>query len=246
MAGAGRALKKNAPKRRAKRKASKPQSLLILHLDAEKLHADGLHLGDVAEFSAALSATAFGSNVEVRDATTEATLLRVLAELAEQGRTYDVIVAIGHSNDAGIKIARDRFAEWPVFAAWLEPLKPRRLLLAACRAGRWSAGEALFTANDQLRRIFACPVNASRDFAAMMLFAVPYVVANRRPRDQHVLWSQIAAIAMTGRQLRQWQRTTDKGNPDSSVFDLLADFADPLARQVPDILGSAFRAFVGR
>lgn len=37
----------------------------------------------------------------------------------------------------------------------------------------------------------------------------------------------------TGRQLREWRRTTDKGNPDAAVFDLLAEIADPVVRKVP-------------
>ena len=38
-----------------------PQSLLILHLDANKLRGDGLHLEKVAEFSGVLSSAAFGA-----------------------------------------------------------------------------------------------------------------------------------------------------------------------------------------
>ena len=79
----------------------------------------------------------------------------------------------------------------------------------------------------------------------MMLFAVPYVVANRRPRDKDVLWSQIAAIGVTGRQLREWRATEDKDNPQGIVYDLLADFGDPIARQMPGALGSIVRAILG-
>ena len=128
----------------------------------------------------------------------------------------------------------------------MKPFKPRRLLLVACRGGRWDAGESLFRAMPRLRRIFACPVNASKGFGAFMLLAVPYVVANRRPRDKHVRLSQVAAIAATGRQLREWRRTTDKGNPDAAVFDLLADLADPVARKVPEVLGALAEAVRGR
>jgi len=88
---------------------------------------------------------------------------------------------------------------------------------------RGALDAALFKANGRLRRIFASPINVSKDIAAMMLFAVPYVVSERRPPARHVLWAQIGAIAGTGRQLRQWLRTADKGNADSSVFDVLAD-----------------------
>jgi hypothetical protein len=97
----------------------------------------------------------------------------------------------------------------------------------------------------KLRRIFACPVNASKDFGALMLFAVPYVVAERRPKDRHVTWSQLASVAATGRQLREWRRTTDTGNPDSAICDPIADLTDPIAREVPSALLSAAKAVFG-
>lgn len=232
---------------RAKRRrtASGPQSLLILHLDAGKLREDGLYLGDAARFSSMVSAIALGSPAEVREATDRTSLQAVFAELAANKRRFDVIVAIGHSNAEGIRMARDHFARWEEFAQWIRPFKPRRLLLAACQGGRWSPGQALFVANPLLRRIFACPVNASKDFATMMLFAVPYVVANRRPRDKDVLWSQLTAIGVTGRQLREWRVTKDKGSIEGIGYDMLADLADPIARQMPGALGSIVRSFFG-
>jgi hypothetical protein len=192
-----------------------------------------------------VSALALGSNVAVRDATTLADLNSVLSELAAQRCEFDVIVVVAHSNAQGIRIARDHFATWEGFAQCVKPFKPRRLLIAACKAGRWMPAQALFHANPRLRRIYACPVNASKQFASMLLFAVPYVVANRRPRDADVLWSQIGAIGLTGRQLREWRVTKDKNNPRALVYDLFADFADPIARQMPGALGELVRTFVG-
>lgn len=234
--------KATAPKRRA---PLRPQSLLILHLDAETLHADGLHLGDAASFSGTLS-TLLGSNVVIKDATTTSQLNEVLAGLASDGLTFDVVVVIAHSNETEIQAASDLVLPWEGFAGFLKPFKPRRLMLVACKGGRSDAGETLFNAMPHLRRIFACPVNASKDFGAFMLFAVPYVVATRRPRDKHVLGAQVAAVAATGRQLREWRRTTDKGNPEAAVFDLIADIADPVARKVPEAIGALVEAFRGR
>ena len=224
-----------------------PQSLLILHLNADKLRADGLYLGELGELCAALATVGFDSEAVRAEATTHSQLMSVLAELASTRRTFDVIVVVAHSNATGIRIAADRpLAGWAEFAKYLKPFRPRRLLLAACQAGRWDAGEALFTDNTLLRRIYACPVNASRDFAAIMLAAVPYVVATRRPADKHVLWSQFAAVAFTGRQLREWRRVTDKGNPDSAVYDLVADLLHPYAREIPTALGVFLRAVAGK
>jgi hypothetical protein len=228
-----------------RRASSAPQSLLILHLDAEKLRGDGLHLDKIAQFSAVLSTIAFGAPVVIEDTTSLSHLHETLAGLVTAKRTFDVIVVVAHSNAKGVRVASDLSVKWDAFAGYLKPFKPRRLLLVACKAGPWDAGEALFTPMAQLRRIFACPVNASKDFGALMLFAVPYVVAERRPKDRHVAWSQVAAIAITGRQLRDWRRTTDEGNPDSAIFDLIADLADPVAREVPSALMSAAKSIFG-
>lgn len=227
-------------------RTKRPQSLLILHLDAEKLKRDGLHLGEVAEYSATLSTVLLGAPVVIENTTSTNDLHESLARHVTVKRTFDVVVVVAHSNAKGICIASDRFVTWAVFAGYLKPFKPRRLLLVACNAGRWDAGESLFNAMPHLRRIFACPVKASKDFGALMLFAVPYVVAERRPKDKHVRLTQVASIALTGRQLREWRRTTDKGNQDSAVFDRIADFADPLAREVPAALRSAAKAIFHR
>lgn len=242
----GRRVPKRTKNGSSRSRVAKPQSLLILHLNAAKLRADGLHLGDVAQYSAAISSVALGAEVVLGETTTLDELHRTLAELNLARKTFDVIVVVAHSNADGVRIACDKFVDWTAFAAYLKLFGPRRLLLVACKAGRSDAGEALFSGLRNLRRIFACPVNASKDFGAMMLFAVPYVVAKRTPKDKHVLWSQIAAVAATGRQLREWRRTTDAGNPESSVFDYLADLADPFARELPSALGAVVKKVVGR
>lgn len=225
----------------AARGRATPQSLLILHFDAAKLRADHLHLGETAEAMATISKLALGGRTVVEDVTTSSDLTSKLARLADGGMTFDVVVAVGHSNADGIRVASDLFLQWGPFAQLLKRFKPRRLLLVACQAGRADAGEALFGSLPKLRRIYACPVNASKDFGTLMMLAIPYIVSERRPKDRHVAWSQVASIALTGRQLREWRRTTDKGSPDAPMFDLLAIAADPFAREVPRVLRSLLR-----
>jgi hypothetical protein len=225
----------------AKQKRSKPQSLLVLHFDADKLHEDGLHLGDAAKLAAIFPELALGAEVVIEDVTTTADLLTTMARHVESKRTFDVIVAVAHSNAQGIRVSSDLPMSWDGFAQLLRPLRPRRLLLVACQAGRADAAETLFNGLPALRRIFACPVNASKDFGTAMMFAIPYVVANRRPKDNAVVLAQVATVVFTGRQLREWRRTTDQGNPDAPVHDLMADLIDPFARRVPQLLKSAFR-----
>lgn len=230
---------RRTPSARDSRKPPATQSLLVLHLDAPRLRADGLHLGQAA-MVATIPALGMGSNAVIEDASTNADLMATLARHAEAKRTFDVVVAVGHSNANGIRVATDLFMPWEGFARLLRPFQPRRLLLVACQAGRADAGEALFCGLPALRRIYACPVNASRDFGTAMMVAIPYVVASRRPKDKHVTLAQAASVALTGRQLREWRRTTDKGNPNGVLHDLIADVTDPLAREMPRFLGSLF------
>ncbi len=143
---------KSSRPRRGRRTSSAPQSLLILHLDADRLRADGLHLGSVAQFTGALSTIELGAPVVIEDATSTGHLHETLARLVTAKRTFDVVVA--HSNAQGIRVASDLITTWDALAGYLKPLQPRRLLLAACRAGRWDAGDALFAPMPKLRRIF--------------------------------------------------------------------------------------------
>lgn len=224
----------------ASKTASAP-SLLILQLDTDRLRADGLHLGDLTLVVAAIGAIASGATVEVRETTTERDLLDQLAAFAQQQRRFDVIVAIGHSNETGIRIAPERFTTWDVFASYIKPFQPKRLMLVACQGGRWPAATILFRKLPKLRRIFASPVNASKDLATLMLAMVPYLLEVKAPKDRVVRAGQLVSIALTGRQVRHWMRSRDKDNPAGLLLDDAAQFADPYLRRAHGVLASMFR-----
>jgi hypothetical protein len=210
--------------------------LLVLQLDSEKLRADRLSMVPLAE----QIRSHCGTESEVVEATTTHDLLDKLALLNQANRKFGVVVVIGHSNEQGIKVSNDLFVPWEGFAKFLEPFDPRRLMLIACHAGRWSAARILFRKLPKLRRIFACPVTASRDLAKMMLSFLPYVVAAKVPKDNHILAVQIAGMAITGGQLRHWQRDRDMNNPDGVILDLASLLGDPVVREIPRVLRSWF------
>ena len=206
--------------------------------DPQPVRADGLHLGDTAIVAAGFAQIGLGAEVEMVDGADQATLLRMLAELAEQKKVFDVIVAIGHSNAEGIKIASDAFVTWDGFAKYLKPFAPRRLILVACQAGRWPAARRLFSNLPKLRRIYASPVNASRGLAGLMLILAPYVVGVRAPKKDAVTYGQIAAMGITGCQVREWKRDADKDDPAGELLDFASQALDPYVRQVPGLLRS--------
>lgn len=213
-------------------------SLLVLQLDSKKLQADGLCLRDHAQLTAIVGKLTSDAEVTICTTTDEQDLLAQLAGLTEQKRHFDVVVCIGHSNEDGIKIASNRFSDWEAFAGYLKPFKPRRLMLIACSAGRWPAANVLFRKLSTLRRIYASPVNASKDLANLMLWCVPYLLKVKAPPVSAVRYAQLVAAVFTGSQIREWRRTRDKDNPEGILLDLMAQLADPYVRR----LGAARRS----
>jgi len=173
-------------------------SLLILHLDSAKLRRDGLHLGGPAALTSIWAGLGMGAQAETVDATDLESLRRHLQHLAEQKREFDVVVAVGHSNQEGIRIAAEEFVNWDAFAAYLQPFSPRRLLLVACKAGGWPAASSFFQKLPLLRRIYASPVNASKHLGELMIALVPLVLAVQAPTKRQVTAAQVAIVGLTG------------------------------------------------
>jgi len=217
---------------RAPRKPLPPQSVLIIHFDAAQLRAEGLHLGSVACTSAVVSKFLLDSDVEQRDVSTPDELRYTMDAFQAHKRKFDLVVVIAHSNDQVIRMARDTCASWTDFANWLRPLRPRRLVLVACKAGRWPAAQTLFETNRALTRIYGCPANVTKDLGAYMVTFIPYLAANRRPKDDHVRIAQVLTMATTGLQLREWRRTADKDRPGCVLYDLVSDMAHPIIQQL--------------
>lgn len=223
----------------ARTRLKSPPSLLILQLDSDKLRTDGLLFSDLASFVGVVTMLASGAVVVTRETTTLRHLLDVLGELAREGHRFDVVVAVGHSNETGIRIARDKFAEWDEFAGYIKPFEPRRLMLVACQAGRWPAASILFNKLPKLRRIFASPVNASKDLATLMIAVVPYLVEVKAPPGSLVFKAQGWFMALTGRQVRHWMRK-DKDDPAGLLLDFSSQKAHPIIQE----LHGAFRRFI--
>jgi hypothetical protein len=212
-------------------------SLLLLQLDSVKLRSQNLALGEPARAVAHLQALWTGGTVEVVEATNEASLLAACQRL--RGQRFDVVLAIGHSNETGIQIAEDRFAEWKTFAAWLAPFGPRRLILAACHAGRSLPARELFTRLRDLRRIYASPVAANLKLGYLLIALLPYVRAHRRPPRRVIRHLQLAAGVLAGQQIREWMRK-DKDNVECVLLDWIADAAQPYVQQLPGALALLF------
>lgn len=237
--GVERSPERATPPRRSRGRRQHPPTLLILHLDANKLRQDRLHLGQQAAFAGFLANEGLNADVTLADVIDRDQLHSTLAELVAQKRTYDVIVAVGHSNSRGIQIAANYFVEWKAFGEYLKFLEPRRLVLIACQAGQWPSAQDLFLTLKKLRRLYASPVNATKGLAQFMLMLSPVLLEVKAPRATHVTRTQVAAIALTGGQIREWTRS-DMNHPDGLLLDLAAKALDPVVRAVPAALREIF------
>jgi hypothetical protein len=203
---------------------------LILQCDSEKLLRDGLSIAAGGASAAQLVQSFSDIHVDVVEGTDERSLAREFAH--RSGAAFDVIVVIGHANEAGLQLASDRFAPWSVVAEWLRPFAPRRLVLLACRAGRALPAQILFDELRQLRRVYASPMAVTKATAQLLLAAVPYLVLNRVPNSTLFRGAQLTVAALTGGHLREWTRVEDHRNPTSPLWDVVADVVDPVVRDL--------------
>lgn len=215
-----------------RRTRSGPPSLLIMQLNVDKLRQDELLFSDLARFVGLVTLLASGATIESIETTDLRNLKDQLGRLEQAGHRFDVVVAIGHSNHTGIKVASDKFAEWDEFAGYIKRFEPRRLVLVACQAGRWPAANTLFKKLPKLRRIFASPVNASKDLGQLMLAIVPYLVEVKAPRSDVVFKAQAFLAAATGRQVRQWLRVHDMNKPEGVLLDFASQAAHPIIQEL--------------
>jgi hypothetical protein len=200
-------------------------SLLIVRFDSERLQADGLTLGGETSLVSALARLGIGADVRTLDITNTSDLLEKFAALVRERRSFDVVVAIGHSSEKGFQIASDLFVPWEPFAEYLKPFAPRRLLMIACQAGRWPAAAKFFRRLPHLQRIYASPTNVKVDLATLMLGILPYILSTKSPSSDVILGAKVVALALTGSQLREWKRNDHRGR-----MDLLEDLVECASR----------------
>jgi hypothetical protein len=152
--------------RRPTGRIRRPRSILIVQCDTEKLVRDVLSIAADMEFCLRLVAPE--ADVQRVEGTNLMDLLSKLGECADTRRGafpeepgFDFIVLIGHSDREGIRLASDKWARWEELGAWLEPLKPNRIALVACQAGRERPVCNVFDQVPSLREIYSTPGSAS-------------------------------------------------------------------------------------
>ncbi len=145
-------------------------------------------------------------------------LLQQLGMCKGQHGHLSHVVVVGHSNERGLQLARDLFTSWEGFAAWVEPFRPKCVILVACEAGRWLPASALFSGISTLQEIYGSPVVTTEAQAAAIKVLVPYLLSgNRLPKN--ILPLQLLNFALTqGVIFRQTRKDFRRATPAEGIL----------------------------
>lgn len=215
--------------------------MLVVHCDSVQLKRDLLHLGPEVELmkAAGRMLTNGKATIEVIDGTNRGALLMKLAALGE--RRFDVVLLIGHSNASGLRIASEAdvgFVGWNSVPEFIRPFAPRRLILAACEAGRWPAAKALFQGLESLQEIIACPVSASKSLARTLIPVALFALDAPLPKELMSMFQGIGVVL--GSQIRHWERS-DMNDPSGHLLDPFSDLIQPGVVFVSEVIAELFR-----
>ena len=178
--------KRPAKKKPIPRPKAKGRSLLILECDSRKLVGQSLAIGSaVYELINRLAPGVI--RTELVRTTSEQQLLEELGRVKERHEFFDLVLVVGHSNPHGLQLTAEKFTQWSVFAKWIETFEPKKVLLAACEAGRWLSAKAIFDGVPKLKEIYASPVLMNQQQAMVVVLLVFYFLMVKSPDADHIL-----------------------------------------------------------
>lgn len=194
----------------------KGPSLLVLECDSDTLAAQAISMAQELEGIARLTIPSIQTRLVA--GASSASLLQQLGVCKEQHGHFSHIVVVGHSNTRGLRLARDLFTPWESFAAWVEPFRPRCMVLVACEGGRWPPANALFGGISTLQEVYGSPVVTTVAQAAAIKVLVPYLLSgNRLPKN--ILSLQLLNFALTqGVIFRQTCKDFRRATPAEGVL----------------------------
>lgn len=158
------------------------------------------------ELDAAVTLLAPDVAIEVAKAATEQDLIQQFARLAQTDSRFQIIVVIGHSNEFGLQLTSDRQVSWNVFAKWLQPFKPKQLVLIACKAGQIAPVESLFEEIPTLTHLYASPFVTTKHQVQAIKVLVPYLLNVRAADSDLIRLGQLANFFLTQGTILRWLR----------------------------------------
>ena len=124
-------------------------------------------------------------------------LLSALANCKKEHGHFQVIAVVGHSNKNGIRLAKDRFEKWAVFAKWIEVFQPSCCVFIACEAGRWLPCRAMFEGIKSLKEVYGAPSRLKKTQVATPILLILYLLSGGRVTPKIWTWVQPLVFVLT-------------------------------------------------
>lgn len=207
--------------RTAKSTQSKPprNELLIIECDSATLAADRLNLGTT--FAGLLSNELVKPFLRhkivalVQTSTADQLPGQFASAFEEYGR-FRTILIVGHSNPAGLQVARDQFSDWRTVGHWLKPFDPKFIFLVACEAGKSETVRQLFGPRKRtLRDVYASPAKLYGTQVAPLAVIIGELLLTGKIDDEHSLTARLLNYISTGGQIYRW--SYDETGPGAEI-----------------------------
>ena len=157
--------------------------------------------------------------------TSRQALLSALAQCKQKNGQYNVIVIVGHGSVRGLQLTHDPRVPWEEVARWINPFKPKQIVLVACEAGRWLPSKALFEGVLTLQEIYGSPVVITQQEASAIKLLVPYLLMGGYLPDDILRMAQVANFLSTDgvlfRQIREEFQQT--GVVEGTIWTVLEE-----------------------
>jgi hypothetical protein len=211
-----------------KRKSLAPRlpllSLLILECDAKTLARDSLSVA--ADINNIVRILPKKLSVEVAPIDSRQDLLDRFADYKQTYRGIKLVVVIAHSNRSVISLAPGMLdTRWNVFAEWLKPFNPQKLVCIACNAGQFPPSRTLFDELPKLTEIFASPVPLWLHQVEAMKLLIPYLLMTSKIDNDLIVLGQWIMFMRNGGLILHIKRRQTEWNNFFQFLGALGDFA---------------------
>lgn len=212
------------PRKKAKTPRLPLLSLLILECDAKTLARDNLSVA--ADINNIVRILPKKLSVEVATIDSRHDLLDRFVDYKQKYRGIKLVVVIAHSNRSVISLAPGMLdTPWNVFAEWLKPFNPQKLVCIACNAGQFPPSRTLFDELPKLTEIFASPVPLWLHQVEAMKLLIPYLLMTSKIDNDLIVLGQWIMFMRNGGLILHIKRRQTEWNNLFQFLGALGDFA---------------------
>ncbi len=209
------------PVPRVKKPTQKPKlpllSLLILECDADLLASQSLSVAN--DLNNIVRILPKRLSVEIALIRSKDDLLKNFADCAQKYRAIKIVVVVAHSNSSVISLSPElQYTPWKVFAEWLKPFSPQKLVCIACNAGQFPPTRTLFDEIPKLKEIYASPVKLWVWQIEAMKLLIPYLLMARSFDSDLFAAGQVINFLRNGGIILRCRRRQTEGNQFLQFF----------------------------